>query len=180
MVSRQLLIVQNFYLQVRGEQVPQRRLDVWQEPGLDGAFLKVLLQWSTKAESSIVTTVTSSNQVLMVVSDSSWLSRLSTLSHRSFMEFKQKLPFRRRLSVFLRGKMAGVYRRKISHYIIAENTPEVYTYSKYKLPAFSLFFPQKRALVGKFLLTVPPCICIIYSAWLHADVQQAWKCLLRR
>lgn len=43
-----------------------------------------------------------------------------------------------------------------------------------------LFFPQKRALVGKFLLTVPPCICIIYSAWLHADVQQAWKCLLRR
>ena len=70
-------------------------------------FLKVLLQWSTKAESSIVTTVTSSNQVLMVVSDSSWLSRLSTLSHRSFMEFKQKLPFRRRLSVFLRGKMAG-------------------------------------------------------------------------
>lgn len=55
-------------------------------------FLKVLLQWSTKAESSIVTTVTSSNQVLMVVSDSSPLRRLSTLSHRSFMEFKRKAP----------------------------------------------------------------------------------------
>ena len=31
-------------------------------------FLKELLQWSTKAESSMVTTSTSSNQVLMVVS----------------------------------------------------------------------------------------------------------------
>ena len=40
MVSRQLLVVQDLHLQIRGEKIPQRRLDVWQEPGLDGAFFK--------------------------------------------------------------------------------------------------------------------------------------------
>lgn len=113
-------------------------------------FLKVLLQWSTKAESSIVTTVTSSNQVLMVVSDSSWLSRLSTLSHRSFMEFKQKLPFGGGCLFSSAVKWRGVYRRKISHYIIAENTPEVYTYSKYKLPAFPCFSRKNGRLWVNF------------------------------
>ena len=39
-IGRQLLIVQDLHLQVGGEQIPQRRLDVGQKTGLDGAFLK--------------------------------------------------------------------------------------------------------------------------------------------
>ena len=56
-------------------------------------FLKELLQWSTKAESSMVTTSTSSNQVLMVVSDSWDLSRSSTFFHTSAIEFNESAPF---------------------------------------------------------------------------------------
>ena len=39
-IGRQLLVVQDLHLQIRGEKIPQRRLDVGQEAGLDGAFLK--------------------------------------------------------------------------------------------------------------------------------------------
>ena len=39
-IGRQLLVVQDLYLQIRGEKIPQCRLDVGQEAGLDGAFLK--------------------------------------------------------------------------------------------------------------------------------------------
>ena len=56
-------------------------------------FLKALLQCSTSAESSMVTTEISSNQVLMVVSDSSPLSRARMLSHRSDSDFKGRSPF---------------------------------------------------------------------------------------
>ena len=56
-------------------------------------FLNVLPQWSTSAESSMVTTVTSSNHVLVVVSESCFLSRSSTVFHTSDSEFIGYTPF---------------------------------------------------------------------------------------
>lgn len=92
-IGSQLLVVEDLHLQIGGEDVLQRRLDVLHETGLDGAFLKELLQCSTKAESSMVTTSTSSNHVRMVVSLSCSCNRLSTLCHTSEMEFNESAPF---------------------------------------------------------------------------------------
>ena len=39
-IGRQLLVVQDLHLQISGEQVPQRRFDVGQEPGFDGVLLE--------------------------------------------------------------------------------------------------------------------------------------------
>ena len=57
-------------------------------------FLKELLQWSTKAESSMVTTSTSSNQVEMAVSAKPPARRRSsTTCQTSATEFKENAPF---------------------------------------------------------------------------------------
>ena len=55
-------------------------------------FLNSLPQCSTKAESSMVTTSTSSNQVLMVVGASCCDICCSTLPHTSVSEFKVIAP----------------------------------------------------------------------------------------
>ena len=63
-----------------------KRVSMW-------LFVKELIQCSTKAESSMVTTSTSSNHVRMVVSLSCSCNRLSTLCHTSEMEFNESAPF---------------------------------------------------------------------------------------
>lgn len=86
-------------------------------------FLKELLQCSTKAESSMVTTSTSSNHVRMVVSLSCSCNRLSTLCHTSEMEFNESSPFP------LNGPSISVFEKNLSENSIAETPGKVYTYS---------------------------------------------------
>ncbi len=111
-------------------------------------FLKELLQWSTKAESSMVTTSTSSNQVLMVVSDSWDRSRSSTFFHTSAIEFNESAPFPRimRFSLSVSGK--------ITPHIISNQRRKVHTYTntKYKIFSFSLnrFRKKIRPISGVF------------------------------
>ena len=60
------------------------------EQGLDIAFLKSLEQWRINVLPWMSTASNSSNQVAMVVSESSPFSWDSTLSHTSATEFKRK------------------------------------------------------------------------------------------
>lgn len=142
MIGGQLLIVQDLYLQVGGEDVLQRGLDMAHEPGLDGGFLKELLQWSTKAESSMVTTSTSSNQVLMVVSDSWDLSRSSTFSTRLRLN-SMKAPLSRWSCDFL-----SLFQAKI-HLLLYQTAPEKSTHI---LILSIKIFPGCYTETGKYAL----------------------------
>ena len=96
----------------------------------------------------MVTTSTSSNQVLMVVSDSWDRSRSSTFFHTSAIEFNESAPFPRimRFSLSVSGK--------ITPHIISNQRRKVHTYTntKYKIFFFSLnrFRKKIRPISGVF------------------------------
>ena len=90
-------------------------------------FLKALLQCSTSAESTMVTTDISSNHVLMVVSDSSPLSRARMLSHRSDSDFKGSSPFFYPVC-FVSCAQSAKYPATLY-----QNRRRMSTYSKYKV-----------------------------------------------
>lgn len=110
--------------------------------------LKVLLQWSTKAESSMVTASTSSNQVLMVVSDSWDISLSNTMVHTSAIEFNESAPFPRimRFSLSFSGKIVRL--------IIPNCRRKVYSYTNTKHKIFFWFLNRFRKKIhpisGKF------------------------------
>ena len=85
-------VVQNLHFKIRGENVVKGGLDVFHEQGLDIAFFKVVGTVEDKRIALMSTASNSSNQVAMVVSESSPFSWDSTLSHTSATEFKKETP----------------------------------------------------------------------------------------
>lgn len=88
----------------------------------------------------MVTTSTSSNQVLMVVSDSWDLSRSSTFFHTSAIEFNESAPFPlvMRFSLFVSGKNTPL--------IISNGPGKVHTYTNTKYKNFSGLLYRNRQI----------------------------------